>query len=131
MDRGKFLTKDEGRVLSEVIYEKYRTRREFCEKIGFHESEFSRITNGKQSISATKALAVYGHFNKDPRLKSLGDFSMESDLIAPMKKIYQNIALLYINELGYQIREKGICDGKIIGLAITGSFKGFDIISEV
>ncbi|KKQ33703.1 MAG: Filamentation induced by cAMP protein Fic [Candidatus Collierbacteria bacterium GW2011_GWC2_44_18] len=36
-----------------------------------------------------------------------------------------------LNETAKQIREKGICDGKIIGLAITGSFKGFDIISEV
>ncbi|NCP46766.1 hypothetical protein AUJ42_01030 [Candidatus Collierbacteria bacterium CG1_02_44_10] len=36
-----------------------------------------------------------------------------------------------LNETAKQIREKGICDGKIIGLAITGSFKGFDVISEV
>ena len=26
---------------------------------------------------------------------------------------------------------KGICTGKIYGLAIVGSFKGFDVISEV
>jgi hypoxanthine-guanine phosphoribosyltransferase len=36
-----------------------------------------------------------------------------------------------LNETARQIREKGICDDKIIGLAITGSFKGFDVISEV
>lgn len=36
-----------------------------------------------------------------------------------------------LNETAKQIREKGVCDGKIIGLAITGSFKGFDVISEV
>lgn len=36
-----------------------------------------------------------------------------------------------LNETARQIREKGICRGKIIGLAITGSFKGFDVISEV
>lgn len=36
-----------------------------------------------------------------------------------------------INETAAQIRAKGICKGKIIGLAITGSFKGFDVISEV
>lgn len=36
-----------------------------------------------------------------------------------------------LNETARQIREKGICNDKIIGLAITGSFKGFDVISEV
>lgn len=36
-----------------------------------------------------------------------------------------------LNETAKQIREIGICHGKIIGLAITGSFKGFDVISEV
>lgn len=36
-----------------------------------------------------------------------------------------------LNETARQIREKGICSGKIIGLAIVGSFKGFDVISEV
>ena len=36
-----------------------------------------------------------------------------------------------LNETAKQMRERGICRGKIIGLAITGSFKGFDVISEV
>ncbi len=36
-----------------------------------------------------------------------------------------------LNETARQMREKGIVDGKIIGLAIVGSFKGFDVISEV
>ena len=36
-----------------------------------------------------------------------------------------------LNEIACKIREKNICKGKIIGLAITGSFKGFDVISEV
>lgn len=36
-----------------------------------------------------------------------------------------------LNETADQIKRKGICTGKIIGLAITGSFKGFDVISEV
>ena len=36
-----------------------------------------------------------------------------------------------INEIAKKIRQKNICKGKIIGLAITGSFKGFDVISEV
>jgi len=36
-----------------------------------------------------------------------------------------------LNETAKKIRQKGICKGKIIGLAITGSFKGFEVISEV
>lgn len=36
-----------------------------------------------------------------------------------------------LNQTAEQIKTKGICSGKIIGLAITGSFKGFDVISEV
>lgn len=36
-----------------------------------------------------------------------------------------------LNETALQIRRKGICTGKIYGLAIVGSFKGFDVISEV
>ncbi|OGY87163.1 MAG: hypothetical protein A2233_03465 [Candidatus Kerfeldbacteria bacterium RIFOXYA2_FULL_38_24] len=36
-----------------------------------------------------------------------------------------------LNETAKKIRKQKLCTGKIIGLAITGSFKGFDIISEV
>lgn len=35
------------------------------------------------------------------------------------------------NEIACKIRNAGICSGKIIGLSITGSVKGFDVISEV
>lgn len=36
-----------------------------------------------------------------------------------------------LNEVAGKIRDKGMCRGKIVGLAVTGSFKGFDVISEV
>jgi len=36
-----------------------------------------------------------------------------------------------LNETAAQIRAKKMIKGKIIGLAITGSFKGFEVISEV
>jgi len=36
-----------------------------------------------------------------------------------------------INEIASQIRKKNICRGKIVGLAITGSFNGFEVISEI
>lgn len=36
-----------------------------------------------------------------------------------------------LNETAKQIRERGMVNGKIIGIAIVGSFKGFDVISEV
>jgi len=52
---------------------------------------------------------------------------------------YKNILLIddavgsgaTFNETARQVRRKDIVNGKIIGLAMTGSFKGFDIISEV
>jgi hypothetical protein len=36
-----------------------------------------------------------------------------------------------LNETAKKIRQRRQCRGKIIGLAITGSFKGFEVISEV
>ncbi len=36
-----------------------------------------------------------------------------------------------LNEIAFQIKEKRIVKDKIIGLAITGSLKGFDVVSEV
>ena len=53
--------------------------------------------------------------------------------------MYNNILLIddavgsgsTINETAKKIKQKGICKGRVIGLAITGSFKGFDVISEV
>lgn len=55
------------------------------------------------------------------------------------QKVYTNILLFddavgsgsTINETARKIREKGEVKGKIYGLAITGSFKGFEVISEV
>jgi predicted amidophosphoribosyltransferase len=36
-----------------------------------------------------------------------------------------------LNETAAQLRTLGLVKNKIIGLSITGSFKGFDVISEV
>lgn len=52
---------------------------------------------------------------------------------------YNNILLIddavgsgsTLNETARKVRQKSICKGRIIGLAITGSFKGFEVISEV
>lgn len=52
---------------------------------------------------------------------------------------YKNILLIddavgsgaSLNETAAQIRHKKLCSGKIVGLAITGSYKGFDVISEI
>lgn len=52
---------------------------------------------------------------------------------------YKNILLIddavgsgsTLNETAKQIKNKNLTGGKIIGLAITGSFKGFDVISEI
>jgi hypoxanthine-guanine phosphoribosyltransferase len=55
------------------------------------------------------------------------------------KKTCRNILLIddavgsgaTLNETALQIKKMNFCSGKVIGLAITGSFKGFDVISEV
>lgn len=55
------------------------------------------------------------------------------------KNQYKNILMIddavgsgaTLNEIAKQIKERKICTNKIIGLSITGSFKGFDVISEV
>ena len=60
-------------------------------------------------------------------------------IIVDEKDEYKNILLINdavgsgatLNETAARIKTRGICRGKIIGLAITGSFKGFDVISEV
>ena len=52
---------------------------------------------------------------------------------------YNNILLIddsigsgsTLNETAKKIRQKRMCNGEVIGLAITGSFKGFEVISEV
>ena len=60
-------------------------------------------------------------------------------IIVDERNIFKNILLIddaigsgaTINETAKKIRDRKICKGKIIGLAIVGSFKGFDVISEV
>lgn len=54
-------------------------------------------------------------------------------------KVYKNVLLIddavgsgaTLNETAIKLREQNKVTGQIIGLAITGSFKGFDVISEV
>ncbi len=36
-----------------------------------------------------------------------------------------------LNETAKKIKEKGLCQEKIFGIALVGSFKGFDIINEI
>jgi hypothetical protein len=63
----------------------------------------------------------------------------QSSMIVDEQGLYKNILLIddavgsgaTFNETAKQIKRKGICQGKIVGLAITGSFKGFDVVSEV
>lgn len=74
-------------------------------------------------------------------LNKLGDRieNAQKTIVVDDKGTYQNILLVddavgsgaTLNMTAQQIKNKGICNGKIIGLAITGSFKGFDVISEV
>lgn len=60
-------------------------------------------------------------------------------IVVDEKGYYKNILLIddavgsgaTLNETAAQIRNKKICEEKIIGLAITGSYKGFNVISEI
>ncbi len=55
------------------------------------------------------------------------------------QNMYRNILLIddaigsgaTMNEIAEQIRSKKLCTGKIVGLALTGSFSGFEVIHEV
>ncbi len=63
----------------------------------------------------------------------------QQTIIVEDKNSFDNILLIddavgsgaTLNETAAQIKRKKLCQGKIIGLAIVGSFKGFDVISEV
>jgi hypothetical protein len=98
--------------------------------------------------------------NLNLQIRRVGIVKVKSDVIVPQKSLskiedrienaersifvqdrnkYNNILLIddavgsgaTFNEVGKKIKNSGICDDKIIALAIAGSFKGFDVISEV
>ncbi len=60
-------------------------------------------------------------------------------IVVDDRGLYNNILLLddavgsgaTLNEVAKKIRQKQMCTGRVVGLAITGSVKGFDVISEV
>lgn len=74
-------------------------------------------------------------------LKKLEDRikNARNTIVVTERNSYKNILLLddavgsgaTLNETARQIREKNLCSGKIYGIGITGSFKGFEVISEV
>jgi predicted amidophosphoribosyltransferase len=97
--------------------------------------------------------------NLHPAVSKISITKIKTDIVVPQKTLnkledrvenakktfvvnemgkYKNVLLIddavgsgaTLNEVAKQIKEKGIAK-KIIGLAITGSFKGFDVISEV
>ncbi len=55
------------------------------------------------------------------------------------EKVHNNVLIIddavgsgaTLNEIAFQLKAKRVVIGKIIGLAITGSLKGFDVVSEV
>lgn len=73
-------------------------------------------------------------------LAKLGDRieNAEKTLIVSERGIYSNLLLIddavgsgaTLNQVAKQVKEKKIAK-KVLGLSITGSFKGFDVISEV
>ena len=73
-----------------------------------------------------------------PKLEDRIENARHTIIVDDTRK-YMNILLVddavgsgsTLNETARQIKDKGLVTGEIIGLAITGSFKGFDVISEV
>lgn len=63
----------------------------------------------------------------------------KQSLIVEERASYRNILLIddavgsgaTMNEVAAQIRMKNLCTGELIGLALTGSFSGFEVIQEV
>jgi len=74
-------------------------------------------------------------------LSKIGDrvINAKETIVVESNESYGNILLIddavgsgsTLNETAKKIRQRGLCRGQIIGLAITGSFKGFEVISEV
>lgn len=60
-------------------------------------------------------------------------------MVVTETSVFNNILLIddavgsgaTLNEISAQIKKKNLCKGRLICLAITGSFNGFDVISEV
>ncbi|KKP38472.1 MAG: hypothetical protein UR28_C0016G0025 [Candidatus Peregrinibacteria bacterium GW2011_GWF2_33_10] len=65
--------------------------------------------------------------------------NVETTIFIDDKKSYKNILLIddavgsgaTLNETAKKIREKNLVKANLIGLALVGSFKGFDIINEI
>lgn len=63
----------------------------------------------------------------------------QKTMLVDTKTVYNNILLIddavgsgaTLNETAGQIKKRKLCSGKVIGVAITGSLNGFDVISEV
>ncbi|MDP2909939.1 MAG: HTH domain-containing protein [bacterium] len=110
----------------------------------------------KREIQIMKELENNLNFN----LPKIGIFKVKTEIAVPQKTLnkledrienakatffieesrtYKNVLLIddavgsgaTLNEIAAKIKHRGIVSGKIIGLAITGSLKGFDVISEV
>ena len=73
-------------------------------------------------------------------LSKLSDriYNAKHSMIAKDSSTYKHILLVddavgsgaTLNEIAFQLKDKNICK-KVTGLALVGSFKGFDVISEV
>lgn len=126
------------------------TKRYRIDGIGFIPPSVKREVQFMKELEKRARLAV----------RSLAITKIKTDIIVPQKTLtkledrvenarstivledtgrYKNILLVddavgsgaTLNQTARQIKQRGLCTGKIIGLAITGSFKGFDVISEV
>lgn len=63
----------------------------------------------------------------------------QKTILVDDKRVFKNILLIddavgsgaTLNETARKIKQKHLCSGKIIGVAITGSLKDFDVINEI
>ena len=110
----------------------------------------------KREVQLMKEMEKNLHLN----LRKISIFKVKTEIAVPQKTLnkledrienakktiilsdsgqYNNILLIddavgsgaTLNETAAQIRKADICKGKIIGLVIAGSLKGFDVINEV
>ncbi len=103
------------------------------ENIGKPPKVYYLIANNKNipnpvSINKSVMVLINNRIENAKHTIMVDDFELYTNILIIDDAVGSGATL---NETAKQIKDKHVVKGNIIGLAITGSFKGFDIISEV